>query len=161
MWKTIDGGNNWARAATGLPRRHPVDRLAIDPVTTTTLWAACGDAGVYKSADGGGSWVQSTSMTIAQGDYAAIAVDPSHPMVVYAAAAQAPYCARQRRQQWASVATNASYGAGPRSIAIHPTTGAVWVAQFGDGIATMPYNGTTFAAATAPAPTSSPARIRT
>ena len=147
VWKTIDGGNSWARAATGLPRRHPVDRLAIDPVTTTTLWAACGDAGVYKSADGGGSWVQSTSMTIAQGDYAAIAVDPSHPMVVYAAAARAVLRTVNGGSSWASVATNATYGAGPRSIAIHPTTGAVWVAQFGDGIATMPYNGTTFTAA--------------
>lgn len=144
VWKSIDGGNNWARAAGGLPRRHSVDALAIDPVTTTTVWAACGDAGVYKSADGGGSWVQSTSMTIAQADYAAIAVDPSHPMVVYAAANRAVARTSDGGATWALVATNATYGPGPRSIAIHPTTGAVWVAQFGDGLATMPYNGTTF-----------------
>jgi photosystem II stability/assembly factor-like uncharacterized protein len=147
VWKSIDGGNNWARAATGLPRRHSVDALAIDPITTTTLWAACGDAGVYKSSDSGNSWVQSTSMVIAQGQYAAIAVDPSHPMWVYAAANRAVVRTGDGGATWASVATNATYGAGPRSIAIHPTTGAVWVAQFGDGIATMPYMGTTFTAA--------------
>ena len=144
VWKTIDGGNNWARAATGLPRRHSVDALAIDPVTTTTLWAACGDAGVYKSADGGGSWVQSTAMILMQGQNAAIAVDPSHPMVVYAAMARAVARTVDGGATWTMLASGATYGAGPRSIAIHPTTGDVWLAQFGDGLWKMPYNGTSF-----------------
>ncbi|HEX6836033.1 MAG TPA: hypothetical protein VF334_05640, partial [Polyangia bacterium] len=152
VWKSIDGANTWLRAATGLPRRHSVDALAIDPVTPTTLWAACGDAGVYKSADGGNSWVQSTSMTIAQGIYAAIAVDPSHPMVVYAAANRAVVRTTDGGATWAMLSSGATYGAGPRSIAIHPTTGAVWLAQFGDGLWTMPYNGSSFTLADGTAP---------
>ncbi|MCU1280553.1 MAG: hypothetical protein JWM53_4099, partial [bacterium] len=144
VWKSIDGGATWTRAATGLPRRKAVDALAIDPVTTTTLYATCADAGIYKTTDGGNSWVQSSTLTVNGAPYAAIAVDPSHPLAVYAASSRAVVRTLNGGSTWASVPTNASYGSGPRAIAIHPTTGDVWVAQFGDGLAKAAYMSTIF-----------------
>lgn len=146
VWKTIDSGATWNRAATGLPRHHSIDRLAVDPVTTTTLFASCNDAGVYKSTDGGNSWVQSYSGMVESTDFAAVAIDPSRPMHIWVAANRAVVHSADGGANWTVVATNATYGPGPRSIAVHPTTGDVWVAQFGDGIAKLPFGGAAFTA---------------
>jgi hypothetical protein len=144
VWKSIDSGASWARAATGLPRRKSIDALAIDPVTTTTVWATASDAGVYKSSDGGSTWVQSSTLAVNSAPTAAIAVDPSHPTAVYAAQFRALARTLDGGATWTSVTTTDTYGSGPRSIAIHPTTGAVWVAQFGGGLATSAYMASTF-----------------
>ena len=144
VWRTLDGGSNWTRASTGLPARHPVDALAVDPVTTTTLWATLGDQGVYKSTDGGNSWTQSTSTVVHSGDTAAIAVDPAHPSNVYAAASRAVVRTLDGGATWNSLGSGATYADGPRSIAINPTTGDVWLAQFGDGLWKLTYGGAGF-----------------
>jgi len=65
-------------------------------------------------------------------------------MVVYAAMARAVARTVDGGATWTMLASGATYGAGPRSIAIHPTTGDVWLAQFGDGLWKMPYNGSSF-----------------
>lgn len=135
VWKSIDGGTSWSRAATGLPKRVAIDALAIDPVTTTTIWATAGAAGVYKSSDGGSTWTQASTLLLNSGLTAAIAVDPSTPKTVYAAQFRALARTLDGGATWTSVATNDTYGSGPRSIAIHPTNGTVWVAQFGGGLA--------------------------
>lgn len=147
VWKTTDAGATWKRAAIGLPARASVDRMAIDPTNSTIVWAACGEQGIYKTTDAGNSWTQSTATPVHAGAYAAIAVDPSHPLDVYAANLKSVLHTANGGTTWVSIATNATYGAGPRSIAIHPTTGDVWVAQFGDGLAKLPYGGSTFVAA--------------
>ncbi|HEV2861316.1 MAG TPA: Calx-beta domain-containing protein [Pyrinomonadaceae bacterium] len=64
--KSTDGGATWNPASAGLPATGPtglfnVSALAIDPVNSSVLYAACAGAaeagaGVYRSADGGASW---------------------------------------------------------------------------------------------------------
>lgn len=145
VWKTIDAGATWTRAALGLPRHHSIDALAIDPVTTTTIYASCGDAGVYKTTDAGNSWTQVYTGLLQTADFAAIAVDPTHPMHVYVAgASRTVVYSANGGTGWTSIPSGATYGSGPRSIAIHPTTGDVWLAQFGDGIWKMPFGGASF-----------------
>lgn len=57
--------------------------VAIDPSAPATLYAATGNAGVFKSTDGGRQW---TPMNEGLGSPAAlsIAIDPSHPSTIYA-----------------------------------------------------------------------------
>jgi photosystem II stability/assembly factor-like uncharacterized protein len=55
LFKSTNGGASWSESDTGLPFSDIAD-LAIDPQTTTTLYAGFTDAGVYKSIDGGGHW---------------------------------------------------------------------------------------------------------
>jgi photosystem II stability/assembly factor-like uncharacterized protein len=63
VWKTIDGGQSWYAASTGLNSdeiesfpRILMDRFDPDTLYVTTYKAAYGTAGVYKSTDGGQSW---------------------------------------------------------------------------------------------------------
>jgi photosystem II stability/assembly factor-like uncharacterized protein len=49
-FKSIDGGSNWSQW------RPPVETLAIDPITSTTLYGTTASA-VFRSVDGGANWV--------------------------------------------------------------------------------------------------------
>ena len=149
VWKSIDGGATWLRASIGLPARVSVDALGIDPVTTTTLYATLGTQGIYKTSDGGNAWQQSSSLAAGSGaPGAAVVVDPAHPMTVYAAGESRSILRTSNGgTSWSSIATNAVYGVRTSSIAVHPTTGEVWIAQFGDGLAKMSYGGNAFSAA--------------
>lgn len=54
VWKSVDGGDTWARANAGLPGVS-IDALAIDPRDPRILYLA-GDGGVYRSTNGARSW---------------------------------------------------------------------------------------------------------
>lgn len=57
VFKSTDGGNTWARALTGLPRKG-IYSLAVSPNYTAdqTLFAGMWEGGVYKSSNGGAGW---------------------------------------------------------------------------------------------------------
>ncbi|MGB0514694.1 MAG: WD40/YVTN/BNR-like repeat-containing protein, partial [Wenzhouxiangellaceae bacterium] len=60
VYKTIDGGANWAFSGTGLENRDVRD-LAVDPLTGNVYAAVAdplgnGDGGVFVSEDGGATW---------------------------------------------------------------------------------------------------------
>jgi photosystem II stability/assembly factor-like uncharacterized protein len=76
VFKSIDGGATWQ--ALGLSDQT-FFALAIDPVTTTTIYAGT-SSGVSKSIDGGASW-QAASPTRVR----ALAIDPLTPTTLYAA----------------------------------------------------------------------------
>jgi len=54
VYRTIDGGINWANIATGLPAA-PVRSLVIAPFNSNFLYVGS-DVGVFASANGGTSW---------------------------------------------------------------------------------------------------------
>ncbi len=62
VFKSTDGGNTWARALTGLPKKG-IYSLAVSPnyAADQTLFAGMWDGGVYKSTNGGGSWANASS----------------------------------------------------------------------------------------------------
>jgi len=56
VFKSINGAKSWIRIReTGIDPSAMIYTLAIDPATTSTLYAAT-DHGVYKSVDGGEQW---------------------------------------------------------------------------------------------------------
>jgi photosystem II stability/assembly factor-like uncharacterized protein len=62
VFKSTDGGNTWARALTGLPKKG-IYSLAVSPnyAADQTLFAGMWEGGVYKSTNGGGSWANASS----------------------------------------------------------------------------------------------------
>jgi hypothetical protein len=56
LFKSTNGGASWSQSDSGFPGGNfiIIQDLAIDPQTTTTIYAGTADAGVYKSLDGGG-----------------------------------------------------------------------------------------------------------
>ncbi|MEI9986416.1 MAG: hypothetical protein WDN69_26530 [Aliidongia sp.] len=58
LFKSTDGGASWTESDSGLPQHGFTlfTDLAIDPQTTSTLYAGTQDAGVFKSTDGGATW---------------------------------------------------------------------------------------------------------
>jgi photosystem II stability/assembly factor-like uncharacterized protein len=58
VFRSVDGGLTWKRAATGLPTRI-VNFLEIDPANPNIVWAAMAGLtkpSVYQSIDGGATW---------------------------------------------------------------------------------------------------------
>jgi hypothetical protein len=55
LYKTADGGATWAVSNTGLPAGVTVWAIALDPITTSTVYAAT-SAGLYRSTSSGASW---------------------------------------------------------------------------------------------------------
>ena len=70
------------------PEGGPVQALAVDPLTPTTLYAGTFDeagdgGGVFKSTDGGGSW-SAINTGLTNPFVRALAVDPLTPTTLYA-----------------------------------------------------------------------------
>ncbi|KXK54259.1 MAG: glycosyl hydrolase [Chlorobi bacterium OLB5] len=61
LLKTTNGGNNWLHITAGLPANTYFSRLVIDPNNSSRLFAALGNAGLYKSSDAGLTWQQSVT----------------------------------------------------------------------------------------------------
>ena len=83
MARSIDGGTTWQASTTGLPPHAPLASLAIDPVHTSTLYAAT-SLTAYRSIDSGATWARvGTGLedVLVNG----IAVDPINPEILYAA----------------------------------------------------------------------------
>lgn len=82
---TTDNGASWAPSNVGTANR-PVQALAIDKNTPTTMYACIGtnSGGIFKTTDGGLNWVSLN--TGVQGPTCnAIVIDPASPNTVYAA----------------------------------------------------------------------------
>jgi hypothetical protein len=66
------------------PEGVPVEALAIDPLTPTTLYAATRGFGVFKSTDGGASWSAANTGLPPFRFVQALALDPLTPTTLYA-----------------------------------------------------------------------------
>jgi len=99
LFKSTDSGGSWSPINTGIGSTGNADclvpnftALAIDPVTTTTLYASTDctqSSGVFKSIDGGAHWtVAATGLPLFHTIYG-IAIDPTATSTLYAAAGNA------------------------------------------------------------------------
>lgn len=87
IYRTVDGGANWANSSTGL-LSVDIRAIHVDPATPGVLYASGGgtDANpgnIYKSTDSGASW-QSISVGLPADAALALLADPVEPTVLYA-----------------------------------------------------------------------------
>ncbi len=88
VFKTTNGGGNWASANTGLTDLL-VYALVVEPGDPNTLYAGTED-GVFKTTNGGGSWIGSSTGMGASFDFvAALAIAPGGQNRLYAGAPEA------------------------------------------------------------------------
>jgi photosystem II stability/assembly factor-like uncharacterized protein len=80
LYKSVDGGATWQPSDTGLDAS--VGSLAIDPITSSTIYAAPATLGVFRSTDGGATWAP-FNRGLLNKDVSAVAVDSEG--TVYAA----------------------------------------------------------------------------
>ncbi|HEY5838117.1 MAG TPA: SBBP repeat-containing protein [Pyrinomonadaceae bacterium] len=90
LFKSTDGGATWTGSSNGLIYSAggqsivpQINMLAINSVSTGTLYAAASGGGIYKSTDGGANWSQANSDVI-KSQTLAVAVDRVNPAIVYA-----------------------------------------------------------------------------
>lgn len=80
VYKSSDGGLNWAAANSGLPTSD-IARLAVDPLAPGTVYAVAEDGRLFKSVNSGGQW----SVVSAASAYAVayVAIAPTAPASLY------------------------------------------------------------------------------
>ena len=82
IFKTTNGGTTWISLTNGLPPAV-VTAIAVDPVTSSTLYAGTAGRGIYKSTDSGASWTESNA-GLSNMSVSALLVDRNTPATVYA-----------------------------------------------------------------------------
>lgn len=83
VFKSTDGGANWAAADVGLPSLLSILSLAVDPGNAPTVYAGTSVGTIFKSVDGGGTWnVLNTNLPAMR--IQALAVNPTNPFTLYA-----------------------------------------------------------------------------
>jgi hypothetical protein len=83
VFKSSDGGENWARVAGGLPK-GAFHTIVIDPTDPAVLYAGNYGSGVYKSLDGGETWKRMSSTGLSNKYILLVAIDPFEPNRLYA-----------------------------------------------------------------------------
>ncbi len=108
MFKTTNGGANWAAANTGLANLGVLS-LAIDPATPSTVYAGTG-GGVFKTTNGGASWAAAntgltTNPIVFSLEVNSLAIDPATPSTVYAGTVGGVFKTTNGGANWAAANT--------------------------------------------------------
>ena len=83
VWKSTDGGANFEQINDGFDDGC-ANRLVVDKVTPSTIYAVGCDSGLYKSTNGGLHWVSVVIPGSSSRWVSAFAVDPRQPQLLYA-----------------------------------------------------------------------------
>lgn len=113
------GTNQW----TGIgPAGADIRAMAVDPLASTTIYAATG-AGVFRSVDGGGSWsAASTGLTAT--DVRSVAIDPVSTSTLYVGTATGGvFKSTDGGGNWSAANTGLS-ASDVRALAVDPVTHA-------------------------------------
>lgn len=96
LFKTVDGGINWALANKGCPK---VDAISVDPRVPSTIHAGS-RKGMCRTTDGGNTWVLAS---MSDSEIVDIAVHPLRPDILYAGEEQLDMWALRHRRWWRKV----------------------------------------------------------
>jgi photosystem II stability/assembly factor-like uncharacterized protein len=84
--RSVDGGQTWSDASTGLDSQTICSSLVIDPSDSNIIYAGTvNPGGVFKSTDGGDTWSTTGVSVIA---VLSLAISPADPGTVYAGTSQ-------------------------------------------------------------------------
>lgn len=113
--KSIDGGETWQLADTGLPRsNYHMEFLLVDPRDPNVVYMGASDrefgcvsnpqppcvgVGIYRTTDGGRTW-SAANRGLEDLDIYALAFDGADPDTLYAGAGNALYVSHDRGESW-------------------------------------------------------------
>jgi photosystem II stability/assembly factor-like uncharacterized protein len=105
VWKTTDGGANWAMISDSTFKSSSVGAIAVAPSDPNTIYVGMGEAdirsniangdGIYKSTDAGNTW-KHVGLKMADA-VSSIEVHPSNPDVAYVSALGNPFAPNKER----------------------------------------------------------------
>ena len=146
VFKTTDSGTNWFPAGY----LRTVNRLAVDPRSSDTVWAAT-DEGIFKSVDGGASWTRTAPQSSGG---RALTLDPANPDVIYVGSdghGGAVYKSTNGGETWFVLSVPTAYEIW--SIGVDPMDSArVFAGTGGSGFFRSTDGGTTWVESSLPAP---------
>ena len=128
IYKSIDGGMNWAAESIGLPTTG-IQSLAIAPSRSTTLYVIAFELGLLKSIDGGLSWAKINNGLPSPYVYA-LHIDPTNADVVYVAIGQGIFKSTDGGALWRRVPISLSAEAFISALAIDPVTPSILYAAY-------------------------------
>lgn len=117
VFKSTDGGSTWKASSAGMGLAQLTYALAVDPVTTNTVYAGASSQ-VYKSIDAGATWAK-TGTGLPAATTQAIAVDPTNPQTVYAGLNVGLFKSTDGGATWASTAAFLS-GRDVKTVVVNP-----------------------------------------
>jgi photosystem II stability/assembly factor-like uncharacterized protein len=121
IFKSENSGDSWTQLPTqGTPGLVHVESLAIDPRTTSTIYAGTWYL-PYKSTDGGQTWRNIKNGIIDDSDIFAIDIDPRDPNHIIASACSGIYESTNGGENWAKVQGIPSQSRRTRTIIQHPS----------------------------------------
>ncbi|NNE27066.1 MAG: T9SS type A sorting domain-containing protein [Saprospiraceae bacterium] len=131
---SLDGGNSFSEANTGLPDRIPND-IAVDPRDPAIAYVAFGGFGtqhLYKTTDYGLSW-KAIDLNLPDVPGNAIAIDPMHPEIIYYGNDLGVYVTENEGDTWEAMQTGAPQAMIAMDLTISPSDRTVWLATHGNG----------------------------
>ncbi|MEN3334194.1 MAG: hypothetical protein V7641_3559 [Blastocatellia bacterium] len=117
IYKTTNGGANWMAANTGFNQGASINVLAIDPISTSTIYAGHSYNGLYKSTNGGTNWSPTTLTGTA---ITALTIDPSNPSTIYAGTGNGLFKSTDAGGSWHGANTGLA-NRSVNAVAISPT----------------------------------------
>ena len=86
IFKSTDQGAHWSALTSGLPGNYDATYLAINPTTTSTLFAGSSSGqGVFESTNGGAAWTLLNNGLPGNLAVTGLVINPSQPSTLYAA----------------------------------------------------------------------------
>jgi photosystem II stability/assembly factor-like uncharacterized protein len=121
IFRSDNSGDSWTQLPTyNTPGLVHVESLAIDPRTTSTIYAGTWYL-PYKSTDGGQTWKNIKNGIIDDSDIFAIDIDPRDPNHVIASACSGIYETSNAGDSWTKVQGIPSQSRRTRAIVQHPS----------------------------------------
>jgi photosystem II stability/assembly factor-like uncharacterized protein len=121
IFRSDNSGDTWTQLPTyNTPGLVHVESLAIDPRTTSTIYAGTWYL-PYKSTDGGQSWQNIKNGIIDDSDIFAIDIDPRDPNHIIASACSGIYESSNAGNSWEKVQGIPSQSRRTRAIVQHPS----------------------------------------
>ena len=140
LYRTVDGGANWATFSIGPPAAD----LVADPTSPSTFYLAANSSpgGVYKSTDGGAGWPVLTN-GIEAANAQKVFVAPTQPATVFASMSSGVFRSTNGGASWTPVGPGLP-SSGVTAFAASPRSPSTVYAATADGLFRSPDAGLTW-----------------
>src|SRR4029077_11385451 len=101
VFKSTDGAASWTSANNGLGAQ-PVNALAVDPKSPSTIYAGTANAGVFRSTDAAASWTAATN-GLTPTLIHSLAIDPKTFSTIYAGTGAGLFKSTDGAASWTAV----------------------------------------------------------